>query len=388
MEHRRIGKTEMMASVIGLGAEHLDKKPYEQVEEVIHCAIDRGINIMDLFMATEEIRKDIGKALRGKRDKMLIQGHIGSIMKNGQYGVSRDINVCKKYFEDLMRFLETDYIDIGMLFFIDSEPDFQKVLQSGMLDYAKDLKKEGKIRAIGASSHNPEIAKKVVKTGILDLLMFSINPAFDMMPPSADIYDLLDGPLGLQIGESRNPERAELYKLCEHENVAVTVMKTLGGGKLLSPQHTPFNKPMSVAQCISYALSRPAVVSALVGCKSKEEVLEATRYFEIPDDEKDYALIINDFEVKGKKCGSFAGSCVYCNHCLPCPSNIDIGAVHKYLDIAVLDEKNVPPSILQHYDSLENHGSDCIKCGQCESRCPFSVKIMSNMERAEGLFGK
>ena len=50
MEYRKIGKTEMSASVIGLGTEHLDNRPYETVEETIHAALDNGINIMDLFM--------------------------------------------------------------------------------------------------------------------------------------------------------------------------------------------------------------------------------------------------------------------------------------------------------------------------------------------------
>ena len=50
-------------------------------------------------------------------------------------------------------------------------------------------------------------------------------------------------------------------------------MKTLGAGKLLSPEHTPFQKPMTAAQCIHYALTRPAVASGMLGCKTREEVL-------------------------------------------------------------------------------------------------------------------
>ncbi|MDL2210454.1 4Fe-4S dicluster domain-containing protein, partial [Desulfovibrio sp. OttesenSCG-928-O18] len=85
--------------------------------------------------------------------------------------------------------------------------------------------------------------------------------------------------------------------------------------------------------------------------------------------------------------GGFKGSCVYCNHCLPCPSNIDIAAVNKYLDIAMLDEAAIPPSIAGHYRSLKAHGSDCVACGSCESRCPFGVKVIDGMEKAAALFG-
>jgi predicted aldo/keto reductase-like oxidoreductase len=178
-----------------------------------------------------------------------------------------------------------------------------------------------------------------------------------------------------------DPERAALYQLCEQKGVAITVMKTLGAGKLLSKEHTPFSKPLTVGQCIHYALTRPAVVSALLGYSSGAEVLEAVKYLDMSDEERDYSAILEQYQ------GSFKGNCVYCNHCLPCPSNINIASVNKYLDIAVLNEAKIPPSIVQHYKSLEQHGSDCIGCGSCEKRCPFSVPVIKNMERAAALFG-
>jgi len=379
MQYRPIGKTGMSASVIGLGAEHLDNKPYETVDTVVNAALDHGINIMDLFMPGEPVRTNIGRALGGRRDKMLIQGHIGSTDINEQYDKSRDLPIVKKYFENLLRCLNTDYIDIGMLFYIDKEKDFTDVFEGESLRYAQELKQQGRIRAIGFSSHDPVIARRVVETGVVDLLMFSINPAFDMA--SAETY-VLDYMEALDFEKKLNRDRAALYQLCEQRGVAITVMKTLGAGKLLSPEHTPFAKPMTVAQCIHYALTRPAVVSALIGCRSEEEVREAVAYLEKSDAERDYSAVLQDFQ------GDFKGRCVYCNHCLPCPSEINIADVHKYLDIAVLDEARVPPSIVSHYRSLNRHASDCSACGSCEERCPFSVPIIKNMKKAVALLEK
>ena len=63
-------------------------------------------------------------------------------------------------------------------------------------------------------------------------------------------------------------------------------MKTLGGGKLISEKHTPFNKPLTVHQCIHYALTRPAVASVLVGCQNRKQVEEAASYLNAePDSE-------------------------------------------------------------------------------------------------------
>jgi len=379
MQYRAIGKTGMSASVIGLGAEHLDNKPYETVETVINTALEHGFNIMDLFMPGEDVRKNIGRALGSRRDRMLIQGHICATDINEQYDCSRDLPTVKKYFENLLRCLKTDYIDMGMLFFVDTEKDFTDVFETEILRYAQDLKQQGRIRAIGAGSHNPVIARRIVETGIVDLLMFSINPAFDMAAADTYVIDYMAEDKAWDFEKKLDHDRAALYRLCEQRGVAITVMKTLGAGKLISAEHTPFAGPMTVAQCIHYALTRPAVVSALVGCASREEVIEAASYLDKTEAERDYSALLQDYQ------GDFKGHCVYCNHCLPCPVQINIAGVHKYLDIAMLDEANIPPSVASHYRALERYASDCTSCGSCENRCPFSVPIIKNMKRAVAL---
>jgi predicted aldo/keto reductase-like oxidoreductase len=387
MIYRPIGNTGMSASVIGMWTEHLDNKPYETVESVIHAALDNGINMMDLFMPGEQVRLNIGRALAGRRDRMLIQGHICSTNIKEQYDISRDLKTIKKYFENLLRCLNTDYIDFGMLFFIDSEEHFHDVFEGDALPYALDLKKKGHIRALGASSHNPVIARKVVETGLIDLLMFSLNPAFDMVSAGTNVLDYL-GDAAMDFEKKLDPDRAAFYRLCEQRGTAITVMKTLGAGKLISPGYSPFARPLSVTQCIHYALTRPAVVSVLLGYSSAGQVREAMSYLNASGDERDYSSVIQEYQ------GSMKGSCVYCNHCLPCPAEISIADVNKYLDVAVLDEKIIPegnlartPAAASRYHALEHRGSDCIACGNCEKRCPFSVPIVQNMKKAAALFG-
>lgn len=377
MKYRDIGTTGMKASVVGLGTEHLDNKPYALTEQVIRSALEHDINIMDVFMPGHEVRQNIGKSLGNRRKDVLIQGHIGSVDLNQQYDMNYETDICKKYFENLMKDLNTDYIDFGMLFFLDSEETFQKVFHGDLINYVVKLKEQGTIRAIGASSHNPKIAKKVVETGLVDLLMFSVNPAFDMTPIDVNSLDTLEN-LDKQDYIGIEPARAELYKVCANQNVAIT---TMGAGKLLTAAHSPFGKPLTVQQCMHYALTRPAVVSTLVGCDSVEQVEEMAKYLQMTEEELDYTDVIGNFK-------SFQGSCVYCNHCLPCPSNIDIASVNRYLDIAKLNETNIPPSIVQHYNSLNAHGGDCISCGSCEGKCPFGVPVIENMGKAAELFGK
>ena len=380
MIYRPIGKTGMNASVIGLGAEHLDNRPYAQCEEVIDAALESDINIIDVFMPGTPVRENISRALKGRREKILLQGHIGSVDIREQYDRTRDVAVCKKYFDNLLRSFKTDYIDLGMMFFIDTEEDYRDVFETGYISYVQNLKQEGKIRAIGASSHDPKMAARIVETGTIELLMFSINPAFDMLPPDVYILDILGEKLDGGMLAGMDPKRAHLYQLCENRGVAVTTMKTLGAGKLLSPDFSPFGGALTVGQCIHYALMRPAVVSALIGCKNRSEVLEAVQYLDLGDEERDFSKAILGYRE------SFQAQCVYCNHCLPCPAGIDIASVTRFLDAALLDEKKVSVQIREQYAAAANKASACIACGSCESRCPFSVKVMENMRNAQRVF--
>lgn len=381
MKYRALGNTGKEVSIIGLGCEHLDEKPYPQVKQTIDAAIENGINIFDVFMPGTEVRTHIANALGKRRQDVYIQGHIGSTNVNQQYDISRDMPTVKRFFQEILD-LFGGYIDLGMMFFIDSDQDFQSVFETEFADYVQQLKSNGKIGNIGFSSHNPEMAMKAIRTGLPDMLMFSINPAFDMLSVDQSIFTQLENGFDSQLLRGIDPKRNELYALCEKNQIGITVMKTLGGGKLISSQHSPFTPPLTVPQCIHYALSRPAVASVMLGCQTRKEVLDGVSYLTLEESELDYA------EILGSMRNDFKGHCVYCNHCQPCPVGIDIASVNKYLDIAKLDAQNIPPTLRLHYESLPQSAGNCIACGNCESRCPFSVPIIENMKTASELFSR
>ena len=380
MQYRKIGKTGVQTGVIGLGCEHLDRKPYAQVKETIDAALEAGITHLDVFMPGREVREHIAKALGNRRKDVTIQGHIGSTDIHHQYDISRDLTVVKRYFEEYLELF--GYVDFGMMFFIDSEKDYQGVFETDFIRYVLERKQQGDIRHIGFSSHNPVMARKVIETGVPEMMLFSVNPAFDLHPAEIDVLERLNAQDKLDVSafHGLDPVRADLYKLCEQRGIGITVMKTFGAGKLLSPEHTPFARPLTVAQCIHYALTRPAVAAVMLGCQSRQEVMQAMEYFDASDEERDYSAVLGTLK------SEFRGHCVYCGHCQPCPSGIDIASVNKYLDIARLDETSVPPSIRSHYLQLEHHGSECIACRSCEKRCPFDVLIVENMRLARKIF--
>ena len=382
MEYRTLGRTGLRVSEIGLGGEWFNGLTAEESSAIVDAAQQKGINYIDIFMPQAPTRDNLGKALQGRRDQFIIQGHLCTVFEDGQYTRTRDIEKTKRSFEDLLTRLQTDYIDVGMIHYVDSEEDFKTVFDGPVLAYAKELKQSGRIRYIGMSSHNPHIALKAVQSGWIDVLMFSINPAYDMEASDTDIYDLMEfkgmEKNGLVVDEARQ----KLYTACETAGVAITVMKLLGAGTLLKAESLPFSVAMTVPQCIQYCLDRNGVKVVIVGCHTVEEVLEAVRYYDVPAAERSYAHIFGT--------GSaihMTGRCMYCNHCQPCPAHIDIAAVTKFLDLAT-QQPTVPETVAQHYWSLSATADNCLMCGRCEPNCPFGVKIRENMKKAREVFAQ
>ena len=386
MKYRKLGRTGFLVSEISLGCEHLQGKDYDTIKTVIDAALDIGINYMDVFMSEPNVRTNIGKALEGRRDKVIIQGHIGSCFVDGQYKVSRDMDEVVPAFDDLLERLQTDYIDIGFLHFVDKENDWDALVDSDMMKYALSLKEKGVIKAIGLSSHNPVTAKKAVESGYIDVLMFSLNPAYDLVPKDKDMTELFDevfrGVKQNFTSFTLESAREQLYRACDKNGVAITVMKTLAMGTLLSKERSPLGVALTEAQCISYALDRPAVATVVVGMKSEDDVRHAAEYYTVPESERSHVEILSTLGMFNAD-----GRCMYCNHCLPCPSRIDIASVNKYLDLVEID-KTPADSVKQHYINLGSTAEDCIGCGVCEKRCPFNVKVVDRMGRAKDIFGK
>ena len=380
MRYRKLGKTGLMVSEIGFGGEWLERHEMNESIELMKYAHSLGVNIIDCWMPDPKSRDIIGAAMEGCREEWFVQGHIGSTHQNGQYVRTRDLAFVKPAFEDLLTRLKTDYIDLGMIHYVDSQDQWDECMNTDYIRYVKELKEAGTIRHIGMSTHNPKIAKMAAGSGFIEMILFSINPAFDMRPATEDL-DSMFGDYDQNLS-GIDPDRAELYQLCEKNDVGITVMKGFFGGRLFDPERSPFGTAFTPLQCIHYALTRPGVTSILCGYDTKEQVAEAVSYENASPEETDYASVIASAPLH-----AYSGQCTYCSHCKPCPMDIDIAMVNKLYDLAVL-QPEVPESVRQHYLDLSVTASACIGCQSCESRCPFEVKIAERMEKAAALFGE
>lgn len=381
MEYRKLGRTGLSVSAIGLGCEGFIGMSEEETFRQMDFAIAQGINFIDMYSSNPDLRTNIGKALLGRRSQFVIQGHLCATWENDQYLRTRDVDKTLVAFEEQLRLLRTDYLDIGMIHYVDDEKDFLRVFDGPILRLALRLKQEGKIRHIGMSSHNPQVAMKAVESGLVDVLMFSINPCYDMQPASEDVEDLWKDENYERELRNIDPERERLYELCEQKGVGIDVMKVYGGGDLLSEANSPFGKAFTPVQCIEYALTRPGVASVMIGCRNCGEMQKAVDWCNASKEEKDYASVM-----QGMDRFSWKGHCMYCGHCAPCSVGIDVASINKYYNLTVA-EGFVPETVREHYKALSHHASECIRCGKCEKNCPFGVDIRGHMQKAEERFG-
>ncbi len=382
MNYRELGNTGLKVSEIGMGCEGFAEDECRNAKRLFDEAEKQGINYFDLYASNPQVRAAVGKALEGRRNKFYIQSHICSVWKNGQYKRTRNIAEVREGMEEMLALLKTDYIDVGMIHYVDSMKDWQEIAEGPVLAYAKELKEKGIIRHIGLSSHNPQVALEAVKSGNIEVLMFSVNPCYDLQPASEDVEELwaeknYEGHL-----VNMDPERQELYEVCQRSGVGITVMKAFGGGDLLDEKLSPAGRALTVNQCIHYALTRPAAASVLVGAHSVEQLRESIAYESASAEEKDYAPAFASFPKI-----SWEGHCMYCSHCAPCPKKIDVASVTKFLNLAKA-QGTVPETVREHYEVLPHHAGECIRCGACETRCPFGVPVMENMREAAKIFGK
>jgi predicted aldo/keto reductase-like oxidoreductase len=370
MEYRRLGRTGLDVSVIGLGTEYLNKQPRETVVAVVREAIERGVNYFDLVFSFPEYLVNLAVAFEGCRDHILLTGHLGSTEKDGQYHKTRSVKKGETFFLDLLSRLGTDYVDVLFLHNFNTMKDYDRVMQpDGQMDLARRLQREGKARFVGISAHSIEVAIKAIESGQIDVLMLPVNLAANAVAGKRDVL-----------------------LACAANDVGLVAMKPFAGGKLLSSERTvrvagyqmggaalKLKKatPITPVQCLSYSLAQVGVCATVPGCKDVEQLSAALAYVDAADEERDFSALLAEFQQYAE------GECVYCNHCLPCPAVIDIGQIIRMMETA---QQQMAVDLQNAYGALSARASDCTACGACVERCPFGVDVVAKMARAVELF--
>lgn len=325
-------------------------------------------------MSDPAVRSALGEALEPTRDQWIIQGHIGSTWQDGQYVRTRELNHVRPAFEDLLARLRTDHVELGMIHYVDACDEFRAIMDGPFIEYVRELLAAGKIGHIGLSTHNPEVALLACDEPEIEVIMFSLNPAFDMMPASEDLEDLF-GDYENVAGDGIEPVRARLYARAEEKDVALTVMKGYAGGRLLSADASPFRGGAHAGAVHPLRAHAPRGGERHGGRGNRGTV--------------ERGLGLRGRHRRRARLRERAGRGAQARLHGPVHLLRPLRAVHgghqhrlsnKFADLAEMAGE-VPASVAAHYKAMDVTAGACIACGDCEPRCPSTCRSSSAWKR-------
>lgn len=243
-----------------------DQKDFNQI---IDAAIDHGINYFDTADLYDKGMNEtlLGKAFKGKRDKVIIATKAGNQWRAD--GSGWDWNPRKDYIlkcaDESLKRLQVDYIDLFQSHGGTMEDDIDETIEAYEI-----LVKQGKIRYYALSSIRPNVIREFIKRSNIVSVMTQ--------------YSLLD----------RRPEESILQLLHEN-NIGVLVRGSVASGLLVDKAAKPylnFNESQvaaaakaiqsvssmdrnSAQTAIQYVLKNPAITAAVVGIRTMEQLKEA-----------------------------------------------------------------------------------------------------------------
>ncbi|MBI2299266.1 MAG: aldo/keto reductase [Armatimonadetes bacterium] len=250
LPRRELGRTGAEVTVLGLGtacAGQSSQVSLRDAEAVYREAIEQGIGLLDSARGYEKAEQALGQAIRGRRDSVLITTKVRA----------ESHDEARQSFEESLRRLQTDHIDIVYLHDLGSMNYDRAMGPGGSMEYLESMKLLGRIRFVGATSHcGPSQLRRAVESGRLDVVMMVMN--------------FVD----------RHTYRFEekVLPACREHGVAAIAMKVLGGelGSDFSRYYGPNPGPQCgderVTAALRYALSLPGLASAVVGMHTVEQV--------------------------------------------------------------------------------------------------------------------
>jgi len=328
----KLGKTGLNVKTMGFGGIPIQRVSEEKAIEVVRRCYDLGLNYYDTARGYTTSEERIGKALEDVRDKVYIA------TKSHQ----RTADGIKKELETSLRNLRTDHIDVYQLHNVTNQEQWSQVrAPGGALEAVEEAKEQGRINHVSVTSHNPDLAVEMVKTGLFETMMIPYNY---LTTKPAD----------------------ELLPTCKKLNVGTIIMKPFGGGAFSNAN-----------TALKYVLSNPDCDLVIPGMMSVAEVEENINVWmgdhTLTAEER--RLIERDKERLGDQ------FCRSCNYCQPCPQGIPISTILR-TESQVLRRMGWTESRVNSVKEAREKLETCIHCGECESRCPYSLPIQELLPKA------
>ena len=175
---RRMGRTEMTPRALGLGGAWWAAGPADETIAGIHRAIELGINYIDTYPGEAEERW--GEALAGgRREKVYLQGKVSRLTKRRS---DHSAGATRQSIEASLQALRTDYLDAVLIHGYDRPEDLEEVedmhdplAPGNALDELVKMKEEGMVRHIGIGARDPQVHRRAIETGQIEIVLTYLN---------------------------------------------------------------------------------------------------------------------------------------------------------------------------------------------------------------------
>ncbi len=349
-------KEEIKLSKLGLGTMRFPEKDgeidQEKVDEMIKYAFDNGINYFDTAYVYTGSEVSLGKAI-----KQLNREDFYIADKMPYWGIDSEEYLEKTFNESLER-LQTDYIDFYLMHSL-SKSVIDKMKQYKGIEYAKNLKAQGKIKYLGFSIHDDyETLLEILDLADWDFVQIQYN-----------YLDLTDAP-----GQKGYDELVK-------RNIPIIIMEPLKGGILSDlPEKLAMPYKELGGSNVSYAFrwlaEQSNVEVILSGMGSLEQLKENIEIFSdlkpLSEEEHNAIIKVKDNILKFQKV-----PCTGCRYCVPCPVGVQIPNIFKAWNTKAMQEFSdgwVSGGVID-FDSA----ASCIDCKVCMEHCPQRIDIPNKL---------
>jgi hypothetical protein len=378
MKYRKFGRLDWEVAVLGFGAmrlptigndpSHVDEP---QAIEMIHYAIDHGVNYLDTAYPYHEKQSEIvvGRALlNGYRKKVKLATKLPSWLVESPDDFDR-------FLDEQLEKLQTDYIDFYLLHALNSTR-WPRLRDWEVLNWAERALTDGRIHYLGFSFHD-------------DFAVFKdIVNATDRWTFCQIQYNFMDieyqaGIKGLQYAADKG--------------LAVVVMEPLRGGQLTT------TIPKSVAElwesanirrtpadwALQWIWNHSEVSVTLSGMSTMQHVIENIDSADrsgaglLTDDE---LILIEKIREEYRRLAPVP--CTKCKYCMPCPNGVEITAILEYYNESIIYDN--PSASRSLYGSLseDEQADNCVECFECEEKCPQGIPISEYLKKAHSWLSK
>lgn len=337
MEKRILGKTRLEVSVVGFGGIPIIKLPMRKARSLVEEALDKGINFFDTAQGYGDSELKIGEGVKKKREACILA-------TKSPCRTSKEV---LSHVEKALKRLKTDFIDLYQVHNVSKSFELEKVLSpQGALEGLIRLKKEGKIRHIGITGHDPKLLQRAVeKVNEFETVQFPFN----IIEDDEDKFSLLNAAKKMQIG--------------------TIIMKPLAGGIIPEPG-------LSLRWILQQGVDT-VIPGMILSSELRENVMIGEKPCPLSSEELSHLKeAVKDFE------DEFCRRCLYC---MPCPQGVPIYLIQELGDKVKVPVDTIKDMCKETYLRLKKNVEDCKDCGDCEEKCPYHLPIRKMLKKKHEL---